>query len=228
MISELVNFKNFVFSGDSGLSTTEIAVLFFIFCQDRKKFVFYKNVMKSALNIKDVRTLNHAIDSLIQKGLIKAARQMFRNVKGYIFSIVGIDTDCPAQNQIESYIFSIVGIDTDCPAQNQIESRPTMTAEEPEQKDVDCNYSEPVAENIEPVDVSVSDSDSGAGAVSVSSAVSPADVPPVDGSGVPVLELSTGRAVNRKPNQYDDIKDIQDMSDDEQNALQELMKGFAV
>ena len=208
MISELVNFKNFVFSGDSGLSTTEIAVLFFIFCQDRKKFVFYKNVMKSALNIKDVRTLNHAIDSLIQKGLIKAARQMFRNVKGYIFSIVGIDTDCPAQNQIES--------------------RPTQTDTEPEQKDVDCNYSEPVAENIEPVDVSVSDSDSGAGAVSVSSAVSPADVPPVDGSGVPVLELSTGRADNRKPNQYDDIKDIQDMSDDEQNALQELMKGFAV
>ena len=204
MINELVNFKNFVFSGDSGLSTTEIAVLFFIFCQDRKKFVFYKNVMKSALNIKDVRTLNHAIDSLIQKGLIKAARQMFRNVKGYIFSIVGIDTDCPAQNQIES--------------------RPTMTAEEPEQKDVDCNYSEPVAENIEPVDVSVPDSDSGAGAVSVF----PADVPPVDGSGVPVLELSTGRAENRKPNQYDDIKDIQDMSDDEQNALQELMKGFAV
>ena len=208
MINELVSFKNFVFSGDSGLSTTEIAVLFFIFCQDRKKFVFYKNVMKSALNIKDVRTLNHAIDSLIQKGLIKAARQMFRNVKGYIFSIVGIDTDCPAQNQIES--------------------RPTMTAEEPEQKDVDCNYSEPVAENIEPVDVSVSDSDSGAGAVSVSSAVSSADVPPVDGSGVPVLELSTGRAVNRKPNQYDDIRDIQEMSDDEQNALQELMKGFAV
>ena len=204
MISELVNFKNFVFSGDSGLSTTEIAVLFFIFCQDRKKFVFYKNVMKSALNIKDVRTLNHAIDSLIQKGLIKAARQMFRNVKGYIFLIVGIDTDCPAQNQIES--------------------RPTMTAEEPEQKDVDCNYSEPVAENIEPVDVSVPDSDSGAGAVSVS----PADVPPVDGSGVPVLELSTGRAENRKPNQYDDIRDIQEMSDDEQNALQELMKGFAV
>lgn len=204
MINELVNFKNFVFSGNSGLSTTEIAVLFFIFCQDRKKFVFYKNVMKSALNIKDVRTLNHAIDSLIQKGLIKAARQMFRNVKGYIFSIVGIDTDSPAQNQIES--------------------RPTMTAEEPEQKDVDCNYSEPVAENIEPVDVSVSDSDSGAGAVSVS----PADVPAVDVSGVPVLEQSTGRAVNRKPNQYDDIKDIQDMSDDEQNALQELMKGFAV
>lgn len=198
MINELVNFKNFVFSGDSGLSTTEIAVLFFIFCQDRKKFVFYKNVMKSALNIKDVRTLNHAIDSLIQKGLIKAARQMFRNVKGYIFSIVGIDTDSPAQNQIES--------------------RPTMTAEEPEQKDVDCNYSEPVAENIEPV------SDSGAGAVSVS----PADVPPVDGSGVPVLEQSTGRAENRKPNQYDDIRDIQDMSDDEQSALQELMKGFAV
>ena len=204
MINELVNFKNFVFSGDSGLSTTEIAVLFFIFCQDRKKFVFYKNVMKSALNIKDVRTLNHAIDSLIQKGLLRVARQMFRNVKGYIFSIVGIDTDCPAQNPIES--------------------RPTMTAKEPEQKDVDCNYSEPVAENIEPVDVSVSDSDSGAGAVSVS----PADVPAVDGSGVPVLEQSTGRAVNRKPNQYDDIKDIQDMSDDEKSALQELIKGFAV
>ena len=203
MINELVSFKNFVFSGNSGLSTTEIAVLFFIFCQDRKKFVFYKNVMKSALNIKDVRTLNHAIDSLIQKGLLRAARQMFRNVKGYIFSIVGIDTDCQAQNPIES--------------------RPTMTAKEPEHKDVDCNYYEPVAENIEPVDVSVSDSDSGAGA-----APSSADVPAVDVSGVPVLEQSTGRAVNRKPNQYDDIKDIQDMSDDEQNALQELMKGFAV
>lgn len=204
MINELLNFKNFVFSGDSGLSTTEIAVLFFIFCQDRKKFVFYKNVMKSALNIKDVRTLNHAIDSLIQKGLLRAARQMFRNVKGYIFSIVGIDTDCPAQNQIES--------------------RPTQTDTEPKTEQVSCNYSEPVAENIEPVDVSVSDSNSGAGAVSVS----PADVPAVDGSGVPVLEQSTDRAVNRKPNQYDDIKDIQDMSDDEQNALQELMKGFAV
>lgn len=203
MINELLNFKNFVFSGDSGLSTTEIAVLFFIFCQDRKKFVFYKNVMKSALNIKDVRTLNHAIDSLIQKGLIKAARQMFRNVKGYIFSIVGIDTDCPAQNPIES--------------------RPTQTDTEPKTEQVSCNYSEPVAETIEPVDVSVSDSDSGAGA-----APSSADVPAVDGSGVPVLEQSTGRAVNRKPNQYDDIKDIQDMSDDEQNALQELMKGFAV
>ena len=31
MINELVSFKNFVFSGNSGLSTTEIAVLFFIF-----------------------------------------------------------------------------------------------------------------------------------------------------------------------------------------------------
>ena len=201
MINELVSFKNFVFSGNSGLSTTEIAVLFFIFCQDRKKFVFYKNVMKSALGIKDVRTLNHAIDSLIQKGLIKAARQMFRNVKGYIFSIVGIDTDYPAQNQIES--------------------RPTQTDAEPETEQVSCNYSEPIAENIEPVDVS--DSDSGAGA-----APSSAGVPPVDGSGVPVLEQSTGRAVNRKPNQYDDIRDIQDMSDDEQSALQELMKGFAL
>lgn len=201
MINELVSFKNFVFSGNSGLSTTEIAVLFFIFCQDRKKFVFYKNVMKSALGIKDVRTLNHAIDSLIQKGLIKAARQMFRNVKGYIFSIVGIDTDCSAQNQIES--------------------RPTQTDTEPETEQVSCNYSEPVAENIEPVDVS--DSDSGAGA-----APSSADIPPVDGSGVPVLEQSNGRAVNRKPNQYDDIRDIQDMSDDEQSKLQELMKGFAV
>lgn len=201
MINELVSFKNFVFSGNSGLSTTEIAVLFFIFCQDRKKFVFYKNVMKSALGIKDVRTLNHAIDSLIQKGLIKAARQMFRNVKGYIFSIVGIDTDCSAQNQIES--------------------RPTQTDTEPETEQVSCNYSEPVAENIEPVDVS--DSDSGAGA-----APSSEDIPPVDGSGVPVLEQSNGRAVNRKPNQYDDIRDIQDMSDDEQSALQELMKGFAV
>lgn len=89
---DLRAFKDSIFSGNE-LNTTEIAVLFYIFVQDRKKFVFYKNKMMNALNIKDIRTLNHAIDSLIKKGFIQSAVKMFRNVKGFIFSIVGVDVE---------------------------------------------------------------------------------------------------------------------------------------
>lgn len=89
---DLRAFKDSIFSGNE-LNTTEIAVLFYIFVQDRKKFVFYKNMMMNALNIKDIRTLNHAIDSLIKKGFIQSAVKMFRNVKGFIFSIVGVDVE---------------------------------------------------------------------------------------------------------------------------------------
>ena len=95
---DLKAFKDSIFSGNE-LNTTEIAVLFYIFVQDRKKFVFYKNMMMNALNIKDIRTLNHAIDSLIKKGFIQSAVKMFRNVKGFIFSIVGVDVEEQNQQQ---------------------------------------------------------------------------------------------------------------------------------
>lgn len=96
---DLRAFKNSIFSGNE-LNTTEIAVLFYIFVQDRKKFVFYKNTMMNALNIKDIRTLNHAIDSLIKKGFIHSAVKMFRNVKGFIFSIIGVDVEQNQQQEL--------------------------------------------------------------------------------------------------------------------------------
>ena len=96
---DLRAFKDSIFSGNE-LNTTEIAVLFYIFVQDRKKFVFYKNTMMNALNIKDIRTLNNAIKSLVDKGFIKSAVKMFRNVKGFIFSIIGVDVE---QNQQQEF-----------------------------------------------------------------------------------------------------------------------------
>lgn len=96
---DLRAFKDSIFSGNE-LNTTEIAVLFYIFVQDRKKFVFYKNMMMNALNIKDIRTLNHAIDSLIKKGFIHSAVKMFRNVKGFIFSIIGVDVEQDQQQKL--------------------------------------------------------------------------------------------------------------------------------
>lgn len=98
---DLRAFKDSIFSGNE-LNTTEIAVLFYIFVQDRKKFVFYKNMMMNALNIKDIRTLNHAIDSLIKKGFIHSAVKMFRNVKGFIFSIIGVDVEQDQQQELNA------------------------------------------------------------------------------------------------------------------------------
>lgn len=96
---DLRAFKDSIFSGNE-LNTTEIAVLFYIFVQDRKKFVFYKNMMMNALNIKDIRTLNNAIKSLVDKGFIKSAVKMFRNVKGFIFSIIGVDVEQDQQHEL--------------------------------------------------------------------------------------------------------------------------------
>ncbi len=96
---DLRAFKDSIFSGNE-LNTTEIAVLFYIFVQDRKKFVFYKNTMMNALNIKDIRTLNNAIKSLVDKGFINSAVKMFRNVKGFIFSIIGVDVEQDQQQEM--------------------------------------------------------------------------------------------------------------------------------
>ena len=90
----LVQFKSNLFGGTWGLNTTEIAVLMFITLQDRARFVFYKNKMMQALNIKDVRTLNKALTSLTAKGIIK---QTLASAKGILFSIIGLDKEEPAQ-----------------------------------------------------------------------------------------------------------------------------------
>lgn len=90
----LVQFKSNLFGGKWGLNTTEIAVLMFITLQDRARFVFYKNKMMQALNIRDVRTLNKALSSLTAKGIIK---QTLASAKGILFSIIGLDKEEPAQ-----------------------------------------------------------------------------------------------------------------------------------
>lgn len=90
----LVQFKSNLFGGAWGLNTTEIAVLMFITLQDRARFVFYKNKMMQALNIRDVRTLNKALSSLTAKGIIK---QTLASAKGILFSIIGLDKEEPAQ-----------------------------------------------------------------------------------------------------------------------------------
>lgn len=90
----LVQFKSNLFGGTWGLNTTEIAVLMFITLQDRARFVFYKNKMMQALNIKDVRTLNKALSSLTAKGIIK---QTLASAKGILFSIIGLDKEEPEQ-----------------------------------------------------------------------------------------------------------------------------------
>ena len=94
----LVQFKSNLFGGTWGLNTTEIAVLMFITLQDRARFVFYKNKMMQALNIRDVRTLNKALSSLTAKGIIK---QTLASAKGILFSIIGLDKEEPAQEPEE-------------------------------------------------------------------------------------------------------------------------------
>lgn len=100
----LVQFKSNLFGGTWGLNTTEIAVLMFITLQDRARFVFYKNKMMQALNIRDVRTLNRALSSLTAKGIIK---QTLASAKGILFSIIGLDKEEPAQEpepeEMETY-----------------------------------------------------------------------------------------------------------------------------
>ncbi len=85
---DLLELKAHVFNGT--LNPNEIAVVMFIALQDRSKYVFYKTVMMHALGIKDVRTLNHIINSLVDKKIIK---QVMTKSRGFMFLIIGLDED---------------------------------------------------------------------------------------------------------------------------------------
>lgn len=85
---DFLEFKHQIFDGS--LTTTEIAVLLFITLQDRRKYTFYKSVMMQALGIKDIRTLNNAINKLVNRKVIK---QTITRARGFLFSIVGLDED---------------------------------------------------------------------------------------------------------------------------------------
>lgn len=85
---DLLELKAHVFNGT--LNPNEIAVVMFIALQDRSKYVFYKGVMKHALGIRDIRTLNGIIKSLVNKKIIK---QVTTKSRGFMFSIIGLDED---------------------------------------------------------------------------------------------------------------------------------------
>ena len=85
---DFLEFKHQIFDGS--LTTTEIAVLLFITLQDRRKYTFYKSVMMQALGIKDIRTLNNAINKLVNRKVIK---QTITRARGFLFSIIGLDED---------------------------------------------------------------------------------------------------------------------------------------
>lgn len=85
---DFIEFKHQIFDGS--LTTTEIAVLLFITLQDRRKYTFYKSVMMQALGIKDIRTLNNAINKLVNRKVIK---QTITRARGFLFSIIGLDED---------------------------------------------------------------------------------------------------------------------------------------
>lgn len=85
---DLIELKTHIFNGK--LNPNEIAVVMFIALQDRSKYVFYKGVMKHALGIRDIRTLNGIINSLVNKKIIK---QVTTKSRGFMFSIIGLDED---------------------------------------------------------------------------------------------------------------------------------------
>lgn len=97
-----VQFKSNMFGGVWGLNTTEIALLMFITMQERSKFVFYKNKIMAALSIKDVRTINRALDSLVEKGIITRIPTASRGMYIYIRMLDKIefetDTDADADS----------------------------------------------------------------------------------------------------------------------------------
>lgn len=97
-----VQFKSNMFGGVWGLNTTEIALLMFITMQERSKFIFYKNKIMSALSIKDVRTINKALDSLAEKGIITRIPTASRGMYIYIRMLDKIefetDTDADADS----------------------------------------------------------------------------------------------------------------------------------
>lgn len=201
---DLRAFKDSIFSGNE-LNTTEIAVLFYIFVQDRKKFVFYKNMMMNALNIKDIRTLNHAIDSLIKKGFIQSAVKMFRNVKGFIFSIVGVDVE--EQNTTnESNECSCHDSD------EQVVERETLTAvsrnETSECLTADVPPRAAAGENVSDVKHEISDSKDNVSDVE-------------HAAGSPNLQNQ-----NNDRGKYPELIEISEMNDDDRTALAFLRQKF--
>lgn len=201
---DLKAFKDSIFSGNE-LNTTEIAVLFYIFVQDRKKFVFYKNMMMNALNIKDIRTLNHAIDSLIKKGFIQSAVKMFRNVKGFIFSIVGVDVE--EQNTTnESNECSCHDSD------EQVVERETLTAvsrnETSECLTADVPPRAAAGENVSDVKHEISDSKDNVSDVE-------------HAAGSPNLQNQ-----NNDRGKYPELIEISEMNEDDRTALAFLRQKF--
>ena len=91
-----VQFKSNMFGGGWGLNTTEIALLMFILMQERSRFIFYKNKIMSALSIKDVRTLNKALDGLAEKGIITRIPTASRGMYIYIRMLDKIEFETDA------------------------------------------------------------------------------------------------------------------------------------
>lgn len=118
-----VQFKSNMFGGVWGLNTTEIALLMFITMQERSKFIFYKNKIMAALSIKDVRTINRALDSLAEKGIITRIPTASRGMYIYIRMLdkIEFETDTDADS---------VSVDAEESAGAQ------QTAEEPQAEQV--------------------------------------------------------------------------------------------
>lgn len=116
-----VQFKSNMFGGVWGLNTTEIALLMFITMQERSKFIFYKNKIMAALSIKDVRTINRALDSLAEKGIITRIPTASRGMYIYIRMLdkIEFETDTDADS---------VSVDAEESAGTE------QTAEEPKQE----------------------------------------------------------------------------------------------
>ena len=68
--------------------------------QERSKFIFYKNKIMSALSIKDVRTLNKALDGLAEKGIITRIPTASRGMYIYIRMLdkIEFETDTDADS----------------------------------------------------------------------------------------------------------------------------------
>lgn len=134
-----VQFKSNMFGGVWGLNTTEIALLMFITMQERSKFIFYKNKIMAALSIKDVRTINRALDSLAEKGIITRIPTASRGMYIYIRMLdkIEFETDTDADS---------VSVDAEESAGAE------QTAEEPQAEQVTETESESESEkDTEPV-----------------------------------------------------------------------------
>lgn len=119
-----VQFKSNMFGGAWGLNTTEIALLMFILMQERSKFIFYKNKIMSALSIKDVRTINRALDGLAEKGIITRIPTASRGMYIYIRMLDKIEFETDTDTDADS-----VSVDAETAGAEQ-------TAEEPQAEQV--------------------------------------------------------------------------------------------